>query len=368
MHADGADRPRDRPDTVADLEPGLGTGAQAIRERSGRWRAPVQVLGFVACMALLWWCVRAALSPANRDQLSRLADASASDIALLLFLSGASVALNGLTFWLVLRPVRRLAPWHVQAVNATASMLSYAPAKLSLVYRAMVHTRRDGMPLLLVGAWLGATAVILLSTFLPLAGVAAWRGRADGAFWLVATVSLLAAFALLVASARLFAGERGLLRIRRLGSLVRLAMLDRMLASARFAKLHAAFDMLSSPTVVGLGLTIRVADLMLQAARFLVAARMLGSDVGFDAAVAAACTYYVIGVVSPSGSLGARESAATGLASLLASHGAHTGAFAPVALVVSASEAVIFLIAGLAGMAYTQPWRLLVRGGASRQP
>ena len=332
-----------------------------IRGRGGRWRMPVQVAGFLACMALLWWCVRAALSPANRDQLARLADASATDLGLLLFLSAASVALNGLTFWLVLRPVRRLSPWHVQAVNATASMLSYAPAKLSIVYRAMVHTRRDGMPLLLVGAWLGATAVILLSTFLPLAGVAAWRGRADGLFWIVAALLLTGAFGVIVASARLFAGEQGLALIRRIGSLVRLAMLDRVLASARFAKLHAAFDMLSSPTVVGLGLAIRVADLMLQAARFLLAARMLGSDVGFDAAVAAACTYYVIGVVSPSGSLGARESAATGLTSLLATGGSHASAFAPVALVVSASEAVVFLVAGLAGMACTQPWTWLVR-------
>ncbi len=337
--------------------------AKGIRGRAGRWRTPVQVAGFIACMALLWWCVRAALSPANRDQLVRLADASASDLALLLLLSAGSVALNGLTFWIVLHPVRRLSPWHVQAVNATASMLSYAPAKLSIVYRAMVHTRRDGMPLLLVGAWLGATAVILLATFLPLAGVAAWRGRADGLFWTVAAALLAAAFAAIVASSRLFAGERGLNRIRRIGAGVRLAMLDRVLASARFARLHAAFDMLSSPTVVGLGLTIRVADLMLQAARFLLAARMLGSEVGFDAAVAAACTYYVVGVVSPSGSLGARESAATGLTSLLATGGAHASAFAPVALVVSASEAVIFLVAGLTGMACTQPWKWLVPSG-----
>lgn len=342
--------------------------AEAIRGRAGRWRLPVQVAGFLACMALLWWCVRAALSPANRDQLARLSDASTSDVAMLLGLSAASVALNGLTFWLVLRPVRRLSPWHVQAVNAAASMLSYAPAKLSIVYRAMVHTRRDGMPLLLVGAWLGATAVILLATFLPLAGVAAWRGRADGLFWLVASGLLLAAFVAIVGSARFFAGERGLSRIRRWGSLVRLSLLDRVLASARFARLHAAFDMLSSPTVVGLGLLIRVADLMLQAARFLLAASMLGSDVGFDAAMAAACTYYVIGVVSPSGSLGARESAATGLTSLLAASGSHASAFAPVALVVSASEAIIFLTAGLTGMLFTQPWRLLAgRGEPARR-
>jgi hypothetical protein len=90
--------------------------------------------------------------------------------------------------------------------------------------------------------------------------------------------------------------------------------------------------------------------------------------VGFDAAVAAACTYYVIGVVSPSGSLGARESAATGLTSLLAAGGAHASAFAPVALVVSASEAVIFLTAGLTGMLFTQPWRLLAgRGDPERR-
>jgi hypothetical protein len=324
----------------------------------------VQIGGFVICMGLLWWCIDAALRPENEEKLARVFRAPPMEVALLLGLSVLSLLLNGATFWLVLHPVRALRFWDLQAVNATAAFVSYAPAKLSILYRIFVHTRKDHVPVLTIGAWLGAVAVILLGTLVPLIGAAVWRQQADAMFYVACGGGLLGMFALIVGGARVFAGSQGLARIQRLSRVIPLAMVERLMHSAAFARLHSAFDMLASPRVVGGGLLIRVADLLVQAGRFVVAAHILGVELRLDTAILAACTFYVIGVASPSGSLGARESATTGLAGLLAIPGLDHAAFLPIALTVSATEIVINATTALVGVLWIQPWKLLT---SSRQ-
>src|SRR5690606_21428503 len=113
-------------------------------------------IGFLVGLALLGWCVSIALSPENREQLDRLADAGWRPIALLVVLSGLSLALNGAIFWLVLLPARRLRAADVIATNALATFLAYLPFKISLIVRALIHQRRDRVPLVLLGAWMSA--------------------------------------------------------------------------------------------------------------------------------------------------------------------------------------------------------------------
>jgi len=322
-------------------------------------RLAIQLGGFVICMGLLAWCVNAALKPENVEKLRRVFNAPPLEVALLLGLSVLSLLLNGATFWLVIRPVQKLPFWDLQAVNAAAAFISYAPAKLSILYRILVHTRMHHVPLLTIGAWLGGVAVILLATLLPLVGTAMWRHQADTLFYVSCTAGLAFMFVCIVGSARLFAGPRGLARIQRLGRILPLSFVEKLLHSRPFEHLHSAFDILASPLVVGGGLIIRVADLLVQAGRFTVAAHILGIDLSFDTAILAACTFYVIGVASPSGSLGARESATTGLAALLAIPGLDRGAFLPIALTVSATEIIVNLTSALAGVAWIQPWKLL---------
>jgi hypothetical protein len=329
------------------------------KPRAGIGRILIQLLGFGVCIGLLWWCVQTALNPANRDKLSRLADAPIQDVVLLFALSAASVLLNGSMFWLVLRPAKRIKFWDVQAVNGTASFLSYAPAKLSILYRILVHTRRDGVPLLTMGAWLAAMSVIVVAAMAPMIGLAEWRQKADAVFYVGCIVSILVLFTIIVLSARAFSGVKGLARIQSIFGAVPWKFFQRIPHLAAFQKLHAGFDMLASPSAVGGSLTIRVVDLLVQAFRFIVAAKILGETLHLDTAVMSACTFYLIGVTSPAGSLGAREGATTQMASWMKIPGLDTGEFAPIALTVSATEFVIFLTAAVLGILWIQPWKLL---------
>ncbi|HRQ74272.1 MAG TPA: hypothetical protein PLU35_14715, partial [Phycisphaerales bacterium] len=131
-------------------------------------RLAVQGLGFVAGLVLLGWCVRAALSPENREQLSKLGDAPAWAVAALLGLSVASVALNGLAFWCALLPARRLHASDVIATNALATFLNYLPFKLSAISRVVIHNRRDRVPLLTIGGWFGAVLGVMVVSLAPL--------------------------------------------------------------------------------------------------------------------------------------------------------------------------------------------------------
>lgn len=327
--------------------------------RAGSGRLLLQIVGFLLCMGLLWWCVHTAMKPENEEKLAKLLEADKLEVATLLLLQVTTVFLNGTTFWMVLRPVHKLRFSDMQAVNATASFMSYAPGKMSLIYRLLVHTRRDGLSLLTIGAWMGAFAVILFSGLIPLVAIAAWRKHPDAIFVGACAVSMLIAFVAIVGTARLLGGPAGLARIRAACERMPIGLPSRIASSGPFIKLHAAFDMLASPTVVGVGLLIRIADLLAQAARFMLAGHILGTTVHMDTALMAACTYYMIGLTSPSGSLGAREGATTGLASLLAVPGMEGGQFAPIALTVSATEFVVFLTGGLAGMLWIQPWKAL---------
>lgn len=303
-------------------------------------------------MGLLYWCVHNALRPENAAKLERLAIAPVHLVIGLLALSLLSLLLNGAKFWAVIRPIYPLRFWDVQAVNGIAGAASYAPAKLSIIARIIIHNRRDGVPILTIGAWMGSVAALLLAALVPLIGVAIWRKQVDILFVVVGVVGLVATGTVTVLLARIFAGVAGLARTQRIAA--RLPFVGRFTRTTAFAKLHVCFDMLADPATVALALSIRIFDLLVQAARFLVAANIVGLPITIDTAVIAACAFYVIGVVSPSGSLGARESGTTGLAALLAVPG-----FAPISLIVSGTEIIVNLTAALVGTLWLKPWRLV---------
>ena len=140
-------------------------------------------------------------------------------------------------------------------------------------------------------------------------------------------------------------------------------MLGRLLRTKLWSNLHAGFDMLASPFAVGGSVLLRIADMSVHTTRFVVAATILGKALPLEQALPISVVYFLVGVVSPSGQAGLREGAATGLAGvLLAKTGAtqETAAtFAPVALLVSATEAIVFLAAGVLGLLWLRPDRLL---------
>jgi hypothetical protein len=337
--------------------------------RTGRHRAAriaFQVTAFLGGLALLGWCASVALGEENQQALDRLRQASAGQILLLMALSAATLALNGTIFWATLRPHRRLGLTGVLATNAIATFLSYLPFKLGVLSRVLIHNRRDRVPLLEIGAWFAAVAVILLASLGLLAGLALWRPQLDMTWIGIAVVGLAIAWTVIVTGGGLLAGEPGLRRIHALLDRPVLHPLAPLTRTPWFGQLHAGFAMLACPRMVAMTIVLRVLDVAVQAWRFVIAARIIGMDLGYDRAVLIALTYFMISILSPAGTLGTREAGATGLAKLLAITG--SGRVAVIALLVSATEALVNLAGAGLGVAWLRPDRLLRNSGQSSAP
>lgn len=328
--------------------PGEGS---AHRSPRGVARRAVHVAGFLVGLGLLGWCVRLALR--EREAFERLAEASAGTVLLLLALSAASIVINGLIFLVVLRPVRRLDAPGMLATNALATLLNYLPFKLSLLTRVFVHVRRDRMDLFSIGAWFAACAVLMLAAPAPLLVMGWLRGSVDSGSLALAVALTAVAGAAIVLGARLFAGRRG--EARFMGLLRRVPVARRAAGGEALARLHAGFTMLAAPRSVAGAMALRLGDLLVQAARFVVAAGILGLTLEWREALPLALAYFMIGVLTPVGALGAREGGVVGLAILLGAGDRET--IAALALLVTGTEAIANLACGGAGLAYLRPWR-----------
>jgi len=357
---------------MSDTRPGIHSEANAPASRRHILRLLVQLVGLLAGIASLWWCVSMALRPENREQIGRLLHAPVHLLLAIFALSLATVVINGLLFWVMLSPVRRLRVADTVALNGLCQMVSYLPLKLGAVTRILVHNRRDGVPLAMIGAWFAALLVPMALAYLPPIAALMVLPRMDGR-WVAAVVATeLAGIVVLVLFARVFRGTTGLDRLARVLGAIPVLPLGRVLRTKLWGNLHSGFDMLASPAAVGGSVLLRLADMSVHTLRFVVAASILGTALPLEQALPISMVYFLVGVVSPSGQAGLREGAATGLAGvLLAKTGATketAAAFAPVALLVSATEAVVFLSTGLLGLLWLRPDRLIrVSGGRAQQ-
>ncbi len=318
----------------------------------------LQLAGFAAGIGLLVWCGLEAFKPENRAQLSRLGEAGVGELSLLFALSVATLVLNGVIFWVVLLPERRIGFSAMLATNAVATMLSYLPFKLSVVLRVAIHNRRDGVPLLTIAAWFGAMAVLVLTTLGPLGLVSLWRGRVDLVWWISGGAGVLVATGSAIGVAGWFAGVRGLGRLHRLADATRIGPLARFLRGEAFARLHGVFAMLAHAGAAWGATLLRVADLASQTARFVVAASILGVPLSWEQAVLVSTTYFLIGMLSPFGMLGTREAGSVGLAGALGLGGGDES-LVVVILAVSASESLVNLVGAGLGVAFLRPDRML---------
>lgn len=303
----------------------------------------VQIVGFIISLGLLGYCIWLVWSdPKLRESFERLAQVPWWQVAMLVLVSAATIALAGMVFRSVLRPVRRLSMIECIAVNGVCSALSYLPFKASLIFRVLHHRTRDGVPLLTIGAWMAATAGLILVSLAPPVVASLWRGTMDTLWWMTTVGGTIALAALACGMARLLSGDAGLAMILRWSDATRVPLVGRFVRSQSFLRLHSATRMAGDPGVVARVIALRSIDLALAAARFYFAAKFAGVEMSVEQSVLAGATYFFIQGAAPTGVAGVREAGSSFVlgAELL-----------PVILIVSAVDAVANLSMGLLGAA-----------------
>lgn len=289
---------------------GEKTGDPA-RQRPARWMIVVQVLGFGIGIFLLGWAVRVAMREENRAQLAKLSEASPGEILLLLMLAALSVGFNGYIFWVILNPVHRIRLTDVIATNAIATFLAYLPFKLSVVSRFVIHNRRDKVPVLTIGAWILAEAILMAAALGPFALVSLWQQEVNLLWWVVSLLGVLVCTVTGSALARQLAGDVGIVRLSRIG------LNERVTASASFSRLHSGFEMLGNPRATLLANAFRLLDILAFALRFHVAAAVLDMPISAQDSLLLGATYFIIGAASPAGMLGTREAGTIAVAAMV---------------------------------------------------
>lgn len=352
--ADPAPRPESPPAPDSAAAPAPAEEAPAVSALHGV-RALVQLALFVGGLGVLAWCIVQALSnPEYASQLSRLRDAGSWVIVgVLVVLSAISTSLSGLMFWAVLRPVKRLKAADCVLVNAVTSLLGYVPFKLSLAFRVLYHYRRDAMPLMLIGGWLAATGVVIVASLGPtLASLL--RTEMDAVWWLIGLGSTGAMGLAAVLAGRLLSTESGWRFLMRLASIPRFGWLERTASGRGARNLYEGTRMLASPAAVFGAVAMRLIDVVVQSARFALAAWLLGVPMTTETAVLAGSVYFLLQAFSPAGSLGVREGGTLGVLSAL-----QTQETLAVILVVSLASAISDTIYGLGSAVMLRAHRVL---------
>lgn len=271
----------------------------------------VQIVGFAIGIVLLGWAVRMALRPENREQLAKLSDATPGELMLLLVLAALSVGFNGIIFWVVLNPVHKIRATDVIATNAIATFLAYLPFKLSVVARFVIHNRRDKVPVLTIGAWIIAEAILMAAVLGPLILTSVWLKEVNAVWWVVSLVGVIVCTTVGSALSRQFAGDVGLTRLSRIG------IGEKLSGSDAFSRIHSGFEMLGHPRATLIANAFRLIDIITFALRFYVAARVLELPISMQDALLLGATYFIIGAASPAGMLGTREAGTIGIAELV---------------------------------------------------
>lgn len=332
--------------------------------RPGRRRGPVttalQLLGFAVGLGLLAWVIMGAFSPANRQQLATLRDASFVQIACLLGLSASSLLVNGVIFWSALKPKQTIGFWGVQATNAIATNLALVPFKLSIVFRMFVHHRRDALPYLLITAWFGAVTFGISAATNPYFFASLgyhWAERPLDGLWLLIVIGgFVVSHAALCWLAHFFSGEDGLAGIRAFCDRWTPGVVRRFSRSQHFTNLHAAFDMLADPRWLAVQMFFRLMDLVVITLRLKLTAGILGVDIDWRSATLLAPMHFAIGTLSPAGAIGTREAGTAWFFTLLGL--GDLEAFKPTLVLVLAAESLVAVPAMIAAILYLRPDRL----------
>jgi hypothetical protein len=305
----------------------------APRRRKSRDRL-FQAVGFLAGLALLWWCIdRAFTGEGAAETWSRIRSAPGWALWGLGLTSLGSLLVNAVMFWSLVQPVRRIGLGEMTGVNLVASMLNYLPIplRLGMIARIAYHVRVNRMGARAVAAFFSA---VILVTLLVGGGLAV-----AVAIFPVAGAGL----ATLVGLATLAAGVLLIGTIARWKFLVRYTQdVERVLADRK--------------ALAG-GLAMRTADAILWSARMACAVAVLGMPLSpGESAILGLVA--VAASMNPLGRFGFREAGVVWISSYLFAGRMEPEelqqAFAQLAIVESAAEGAVTLPLGVLFL----PWFL----------
>jgi hypothetical protein len=326
-------------------------------------RFTLQGVFFLGGLALLWWVIREATKPENKDALDRIKNAHPADIALLVGLTIATFFVQGCSFWAAIRPVHRLPMLGVQATNAVAGILANPPGKISILWRIFIHNRRDGVPILTIGAWFVAATVGISAGTNPVFFTSYFHPAIDAVWFGCILAGLVVSHLVIYGVASAFAGERGLSRVR---GVVRAFLPGRFRSfadSTAIARVQAGFDMLAHPWWLAAQIAFRVTDLLILGARLWLCAKIAGVSLDYAPALVLAAFRFAIATLLPSGAVGSQEAGTIKVAERFAPDAA--AAMPAVLLLMLAVELLVSAVLGLIGVIYLRPDRLL-RGAPAR--
>jgi hypothetical protein len=320
--------PRQEPDTAVDSPE--RDDVAPVRRR-GPLRLAIQIVGYLASLALMGYCVAVAVAG---DAPARLAEATTAQLVGLLACSLVSVITHGATWWILFRPIKRLPFLGVQSINAIASLLFYAPLKLSVVARVALHRRVDRLRYAHIAAWFVAVTGCLGAAASGLLAVSALRG-----------------FAMPV---RIAAGALVLgLIVTAIVVVARLHLVERLFRGSE--------QMLAYPLITGMAVLLRLIDLGAQAIRLRISSEILDQSIDLGEAFALTVMSLAGAVVSPFGALGIREWLTGALARLLGTS-EDQALLQSAGTVSTASEALVVLVLAIVGLLWLRPHRLFGRG------
>jgi uncharacterized membrane protein YbhN (UPF0104 family) len=325
-------------------------------------RYALQGVFFLGGLFLLWWVILEATKPENKQAIERIKNAAPADIALLVGLTILTFFIQGCSFWTAIRPVRRLPFLGLQATNAVAGILASPPGKISILWRLFIHNRRDGVPILTIGAWFVAATIGISAGTNPVFFTSYFRPTIDLVWLGFVATGLVASHLVIFGLCSLFAGERGLSRVRSLVRAITPKRLKRLADSSMIDKVHAGFDMLAHPWWLAAQMLLRVLDLLILGARLWLCAKIAGVPLDYAPALVLAAFRFAIATLLPSGAVGSQEAGTIKVAERFAPEAA--AALPAVLLLMLAVELLVAAALGLAGVIYLRPDRLL-RANAS---
>jgi len=299
-------------------------------------RLAMQIVGFAGGTALIGWCAWKAFSSADWQVLR---EASPAPIALIIGCSFVSLLLNGAIFWAGGRPLARLGLMEMEAVNAMASVLNYAPVRLGAIARVAYALRVSRMRIPAAAAWFVWVT----------AGVGIWAVAGASVAWLFPETPWFIAASWLV--------------VGLLGFWIA-AILTRRLLGARSESLRL---LATDPASLWGAASLRFLEQAMWIGRMHAAVLILDLPIDLADSIVLALVGILVSL-NPLGRFGYREVAVAWLASTLADGTLDPtqidAVFFQLALIESVGEAIVMIPLGTVGSIWCLR-RLLGRRGAT---